>query len=132
MAIVADWGNYEETLMILKFEGRWTAKEFLEATEKTNQAIRAKPHTVNIICDLRRTGLHAPPNLLSLAKGTLRDAAPNYGNIVVLSQSRFWRMLVEVLQGTGVADMSHFHFTADVTEAYQMAENGTASATTTQ
>jgi hypothetical protein len=124
MPIITDWGNVEETLLVLKFGNEWTAKEFVQAARQTDTLLRQKSYRVNIICDLRRTGFNAPPNLLTLAKGALRDGASNVGNIVMLSQSRFWRMMIEVLQGTGVARDVCFFFTADVDEAYQLAENG--------
>ena len=53
--IKVDWGNYEESLVVLVFEDRWSLTDLRAAVTKTYALMNSKPHEVVAIVDVRRS-----------------------------------------------------------------------------
>jgi hypothetical protein len=98
MPIYAVWMDDAKTVIRQVFEGNWTLEEFL----LSNQALRAEVervgHTVHIICDLRESR-SVPSNLLSAARQTEKQLAPNVGLIVILNSGMLISTLIRIASG---------------------------------
>lgn len=94
--IKVDWGDHEETLIVWHFDDQWYAEDYACAIHQTNLLAMTKPHTVNIIMDLRRTSTLAS-RLLQTILDTLPDKSPNLYLSVMITTNKAWQTLFNII-----------------------------------
>lgn len=120
--IKVDWGDHEETIIVWHFDDAWSAEDYAIAWWQSNQFAMSKPHKVNILTDLRRTGKIAP-NLLPTLLSYLPDQSPNIGLSVMIThpENRSWAWLYGVLENFYKRPET-VRFVEQVDEAYALVE----------
>ncbi|MCA9885934.1 MAG: hypothetical protein KC615_21975 [Anaerolineae bacterium] len=121
MSINIDWGNVEETILVIKPTLRWTDEDYHREIPLLLEAIQSKPYPVDLIIDLRQV-MHNPPNLINIC----RDARIRFKDldnlIVVISNNRFWQTLNNTVIRQMPSITINVFFTRSVDEAYRAVE----------
>lgn len=122
MGMSVDWGNYEETILVIKPALRWTHEDYRREITHILDALHNKPYSVDLIIDLRQV-MHNPPNLINICRDA-RLRLKEFDNlIVVISNNRFWQTLNNtVIRQMPNAEVNVF-FTRSVDEAYRAIED---------
>jgi len=122
MGMSIDWGNYEETILVVKPALRWTHEDYRREMTRAIDAMHNKPYPVDMIIDLRQV-MHNPPNLINICRDA-RLRLKEFDNlIVVISNNRFWQTLNNtVIRQMPNAEVNVF-FTRSVDEAYRAVED---------
>ena len=122
MGMSVDWGNYEETILVIKPTLRWTHEDYRREITHILDALHNKPYSVDMIIDLRQV-MHNPPNLINICRDA-RLRFKEFDNlIVVISNNRFWQTLNNtVIRQMPNAEVNVF-FTRSVDEAYRAIED---------
>ena len=118
--IKVDWGNHEETLIVWHFDDKWYADDYAWALRYTNYLAMTKPHTVNIIMDLRRTETLAT-NLLQTILDNLPDKSPNLHVSVLITTNTAWKTMYNIILNIYKQDID-VRFVDSVDEAYDLVE----------
>ncbi len=98
MTSYVDWGNVEETLLIMKFDSKWTYEDYRSLVEEALQQLDDKDHPVDLFIDLQFT-YRFPKNLIHIMRGSSRFKHPNTRNVVVISSSTFVAKMYMVVKG---------------------------------
>lgn len=92
MSITVRWSNDEKTILVTKFEGKWTWDENYQARDMARAMLDSVEHRVDCIYDLSSTSL-LPQGLLPHAQSTVSQAHSNTGTLVIVTDSRFLSIL---------------------------------------
>lgn len=123
MAIDIDWGNCDETILILTFEKDWNANDLIDAIDQANQIIHEANQTVNLIFDMQR-GTETPDNLIYLAQMGLKKTERNrekVGIITIISQTSLWQRIFNIAIKLTPANYD-VRFVRDTHQAYDLIE----------
>ncbi|MCB9458161.1 MAG: hypothetical protein H6670_00825 [Anaerolineaceae bacterium] len=122
MGLSIDWGNVEETILIIKPALRWTDEDYHREIPLMVQKMQSKPYPVDVIIDLRQV-MHNPPNLINICRDA-RLRFKDFDNlVVVISNNHFWQTLNNTVVRQMPGIKVNVFFTRSVDEAYREVEN---------
>ncbi len=85
MPIRHEWGNPEHTIMHIIYFGEWTWDDYYASVAQVFADIATEPHRVDVIADLRSSGLPKGGRVMAHGNATLRTRPSNYGVLVVIT-----------------------------------------------
>ncbi|QPC83203.1 hypothetical protein G4Y79_02165 [Phototrophicus methaneseepsis] len=121
MGLSVDWGNIEETFIVVKLDLRWSYDDYQQAIALVLQGIRSKNHPVDVIIDVRKA-MSNPPNLIGICRDAITKFSHFDTRIVVISNSLFWQTLYSTVQRMMPNMVVDICFTASVDESYTLIE----------
>lgn len=92
-----DWGNVEETLLIITFNTGWNFKDYTDGLHELKSIALSKNHKVNLFFDFQMTK-SVPRDLPSMMKHGQNFLIDNSGIIVLISPSSVWTKLYRSFQ----------------------------------
>lgn len=121
MPIRIDWGDYDKTLLIMSFNGRWTADEYYRAINDLYIYASERDHALELMVDVRHS-VQPPQNLVTLIRSTLnQERAIAMDQVVVIVQSGFWQQIFSVARKVHGRELdTAVHFVESVDQAYSM------------
>jgi hypothetical protein len=117
--ILVDWGNQEETFLVVTIDGKWTVRDLADFMSEIIQLARSKPHDVQVIVDLQRSG-RTPKGIIAASQSILSDMPDNLTKIILLSRRSVWRSVWYAVKGMYRHSPVEFHFVKTVEEAYAL------------
>ncbi len=100
MAVYTAWHNPEKTLLIFRFEGKWTWEEFGAASSMIRLALDRCTRPVDLVFDMRATD-HLPAGALQRANQLVTNMHPMLsGFIVFVGANAFLRAFYELFRKT--------------------------------
>jgi hypothetical protein len=125
---IIDWGDDEETFIVVKFNHAWTPEDFVEAVEKIVEFAQQRNETVNVIVDLQRASI-LKGNIIALGRWGQRTARDHVDTVVVVTQSAFWQIISQMVARIYPNDvLSTIHFVNHADQAYAILEQQRDSA----
>ncbi|MEO8606269.1 MAG: hypothetical protein ABI690_00180 [Chloroflexota bacterium] len=95
MPVHIQWDNPEKSIIMARYEGRWTWEEFYQAAKDCEALAATVPHQINIIADMV-DGFLPQGAPFGHAQKVASHNGPQMGFIVVVSGSRFIQGLMNV------------------------------------
>lgn len=131
MPIDVEWDNEAKSIIRQTFEGKWTWKEFLDASNiESRNYIQSVEHKVHVISDFRESdGLPISGSALSYAKQVMMDFPENGGLVVIVDESYLLNSLVNIFRKIFRGNMGKRTYAVKtIEEAYALieAQNGEA------
>lgn len=121
MAIRVAWGSEDKTLLLNVYEGTWTLDEFYQAVRETNALLDSVNHKVNIILDVRHSGLF-PRGFMSAVRMLQQNPHRNNGIMVLVGVNTFVRVFydtfLKLFPQRGFAQV--MYIVADYEDAYSI------------
>jgi|GEM_PF-6887374 len=116
--ITVDWGNYEETIIILRVEGQWQLPSFNLATQQIGRMAVSKSGRVDLLIDIRLAD-PAPAQIARKINHDIEHRMPNIQQIIAIATPE---------QQNSLAIIANFYprlkqeilFAASVELAYQL------------
>jgi hypothetical protein len=96
MPITITWTDSQKTAYLWCFEGRWTWAEYNDAVALGNKMGDEVSHKIDVIVDLRKSGL-LPNNVLSNARVDKASDPEKLGRIALLGANLFVRRIADAL-----------------------------------
>ena len=120
--IDVDWGDANETILVWTFDNGWTAKNFMDALETSEEFVgeKLKPSIIHILLDVQHT-VHLPPDMFTLGRYAINHARNMgfKGVITIINPTTLWHRFYDALKIT-VPHTLNIQFAKDADEAYQM------------
>lgn len=120
MPISVRW-EADHHIVIWEFEGAWTWEEYYEQRGSTNEAIRKRAHTVDMIVDMTRSQL-LPKNLMTHASSAARQSPTNIGKTIFVGSNAllraFFKMFSQIYGVFEPTKADNTHMVATLDEAY--------------
>lgn len=118
--ITYDWGNHEDTLMVVYFVGRWDLDEFRYASNEIVQLAQCRDEPIVILIDLRRSS-GAPTGIMPIAFQYGRTYPKNIQRVIIISRTIIWEKLWDTIETIFGKTNFPIHFVKEVDMAYQLA-----------
>jgi len=97
MAITWVWDNEEKTIIRYIFQGAWGWEDFYQILAEVHTTMDNVEHPVNLIIDVRKSGI-LPTNALSnISRLRNAPASPNTGRAVLIGGNMFIQRLYVML-----------------------------------
>jgi hypothetical protein len=95
MPVHVQWDNPEQTVIYVRYEGRWTWEEFYQAVKETQELGASVGHRIDIIAHMMDGFVpHGAPFVHS--QNALKQKNATLGRVVVVSDNRFVQGLMSV------------------------------------
>lgn len=96
MGVLVRWLNEDQTTICYEFEENWSWDEVYILRHQTNTMIKSVAHNVNLLVEFKdfRSSL-VPNNIFSHADQLLSKIPDNFESIVILTNNRRMRLLVD-------------------------------------
>lgn len=125
--ISVDWGDPQETFLVMFIEGDWTTSMMLDTAQKVNALVKSKPYPVHLLIDMHTAGI-MPRDLFTFLPTIIRHRPKNAGKTVVISKNNVWHNLWQILQKAIHYIHEHdFLFVTDANDAYTLLRSGSDS-----
>lgn len=122
MPITLDWGNFEETFVVWKFELFWTWDELYASLTRLREMLPQQTATYHMIVDTRRCMM--PSNsLLANVRTVPRYMPANLDKIVVITTHNLLPALTQNLHRMGVMIPGQIIFVETVDDAYHLVDD---------
>lgn len=115
MPIQLFWDNAEKTILMEKYEGRWTVEDYYRLVDKFSIKCAEVPHTAHLIADLGDSSM-PPGQMLAGIQYAIKNYPPNTGIMVYVGVNRVMTMFIELGRQFSPR-FSQFVYTADTVEA---------------
>ncbi len=92
-----DWGNVEETLLIITFQTGWNFEDYSEGLKKLQEIVLSKPHDVHLFFDFQMLK-SVPRDLPRIINHGHNFMIDNVGLIVIITSSSVWTKLYRSFQ----------------------------------
>jgi hypothetical protein len=125
MPIKVEWHNEAKTVVVQRYDGRWTWDEFhIACTRDTSNLMRTVPHTVHIFADFTKAQGVPIGGAMLHARNVMQHYPPNWGTLVIVGANHFINLLVEMFRRTFSTTLGNKTFTAATLEdAYKLIES---------
>jgi len=118
--ITVDWGNYEESLLVMIFVSKWSLDDYHDAIKQAYQLGQSKPYPIAFMVDMRRSS-GAPHGFLYTSYQYARMQPNNTRCMVIISKSTIWQKLWQTaLLIYGPIANSNVIFVDSVDKAYEI------------
>lgn len=101
--ITVQWENDDKTVIHMKLVGHWCRRDFYTAIDEAFDMMRAQPHTVHIVADMRDSE-HFPRHVTEAARYYKAGSPGNRGLVVIVGAHPFIRNLIyyagQIVPGT--------------------------------
>lgn len=99
MGITLSWDDEVENLLIYKFDGKWTWGDFLQKfDEEVKIAETLNGQRYDVVADTLNSQPLPPGSGISHVYGVFKRYPQNWGKTIIVTQSRFLKMMVSVGQ----------------------------------
>jgi len=96
-AIQVDWGDYEETVILMSIRGTWTAKNFYDAMDDMVTKSQGTNASLELMVDLRNS-LKPPANIMTMIRTVLNRSLPErIEQVVVIASTSFWERMYNMV-----------------------------------
>jgi arabinogalactan endo-1,4-beta-galactosidase len=119
MPITVTWANEQKSAFCWQFQGRWNWVEYAEAMKQSNAMAREVSHPIDVIVDLRTSGM-IPSNALSYVKFERAEQPEKMGKIAVVGANSFVTTLVDILRRLNKNFESRIRMVKTMDEALQV------------
>lgn len=92
-----DWGNVEETLLIITFQTGWNFEDYSEGLKKLQEIVLSKSHDVHLFFDFQMLK-SVPRDLPRMINHGHNFMIDNVGLIVIITSSSVWTKLYRSFQ----------------------------------
>ena len=117
MPIIIEWHNESKTVVMQRYDGRWTWEEFYTAcTQDTAGLMRTVPHTVHIFADFSKAQGVPIGGAMLHARTVMQQYPPNWGTLTIIGANPFVNLLVDMFRRTFSTSLGGKTFTAATTE----------------
>ena len=121
--IVVDWGNADESLLIMKFIEKWTLEEYQDTNYKAYDMINQQSHPVVVIVDMRQSD-GTPRGFLHASHQFAKMRPAHMLTSVVLADSAVWKTLWQTaIHLYGAIENGNITFVDTVDKAYKVAND---------
>lgn len=120
MPIQLNWGDVDETFLILNFDGKWSGEDLYSSILDFFERISTKPHPIELMVDMRKS-LAPPQHLVTILRSIIKR--PHKGEVkrvVVIVNSNFWERIFSVIVQAAPHIGKKVAFVKTVDEAYLM------------
>ncbi len=99
MPVTVKWYDHREEIIVFRFEGHWTWKEFHTANEEAGAWAAQKRDMIDAIFDFEDASSVIPEDVISTGAelARLSEQLPNQGITVVVSISSWLQAIVQVI-----------------------------------
>jgi hypothetical protein len=118
MPITVEWGNAEQTIIVIRYEGRWDVKDVHAGLDKVFDMLGTVDHTVDSIVDMSQSK-SSPTNLLAAA-GRVERKAPNTGRTVIVNVNTYLKAIADIARYVAPKTVGRTYFVKSLEEAYQV------------
>jgi hypothetical protein len=94
--ITLSWQDAEETTLLIDAERGWAWDEMFLITQRANEMILSKTHTVDSIYNFNQTTAPFNTALLSQMNAITRNPPPNAGKVYIVDSLAFGIKMVEI------------------------------------
>lgn len=119
-----DWGNREETILVMTFQEGWGAADWMNAIDQLDIVYSNAKQTIHLILDMQHSA-ESPSNLIHLTQlGLQKDKTGKnkVGIVTIISKTGFWKRIFDVVSRL-VKVRYDVHFVSDTHEAYKIIES---------
>lgn len=122
MPIEVDWGNQEETLIVMKINGKWTSEEFNRAMSQLSELSKSKSYQPTLMADLRYA-MYTPVGFLSTLRAAMRSREEMIDCAIVVTTSGLWQKMIDIIEQASTLRVTiPLHFVETIDEAYALLE----------
>lgn len=118
MPITVEWGNAEQSIIVIRYEGRWDVKDMHAGLDKVFDMLSTVHHTVDSIVDMTQSK-SSPTNLLAAA-GRVERKAPNTGRTVIVAVNTYLKAIADIARYVAPKTVGRTYFVKTLEEAYQV------------
>lgn len=98
MSIQIRWFDDTKRIVLWEFVGQWTLDELHTIyTKSHNMCLEVPEHTVNALVDMTRSPDTIPSSIFSSLTARRRTEAPNFGMVVIVSNSTLIKVFVNIM-----------------------------------
>jgi hypothetical protein len=127
MMIAIDWGDVNETFLVMSIKGSWTSKELIEIVAKTNDLVSSKPYPVHLLVDAHDAG-NLPVDAMRLIPTLVRQRPSNSGETIIITQNNIWQNMWNILQpAIRYLNKNDLRFVTNANDAYDLLRADTAA-----
>lgn len=121
MPIHLNWGDVDETFLILNFDGQWSGEDLYTNIKDFFERVATKDHPIELMVDMRQS-LAPPQHLVTMLRSIInRPHDGNVKRVVVIVNSNFWQRIFSVIAKSVQRNISKkVTFVETVDEAYSM------------
>lgn len=119
MAVLVDWGDSDEIILLWRAEETWTWKDAQYALKQSSHLIEGTTQTVILLLDLRRTTIN-PNNLLKLMPEVCKRKPKEIARTVVIDDRGIVYSLFQMLRQQYPTAMENCVLVDNVDDAYRM------------
>jgi hypothetical protein len=116
MPVEIDWGDQEETLLVIKIRGEWNASQLFTAQQKGCSLAETKPHLVDVIADMRAASVKMT-GLVPLSRRAIQIRPTNLGYVAIITTTNYWAQIYRAVPDT-LKQALNIGFVNDVDAAY--------------
>jgi hypothetical protein len=118
MPITVEWGNAEQSIVVIRYEGRWDGKDVHTALDQVFDMLSTVDHTVDFIVDMSQSK-STPTNLLAAA-GRVERRAPNTGRTVIVAVNTYLKAIADIARYVAPKTVGRTYFVKTLEEAYEV------------
>ena len=96
MPIEIDWGDLDNTIIVMIIKGRWTGEQFYTVVDDLHAMSNEQDAPVRLIADMRYTQ-STPKNFLPMLKAVVKRPNFNIKHAIVVKRSNYWERLIQML-----------------------------------
>src|SRR5215510_5936004 len=101
MPIIVEWQDEAKTVVLQRYDGRWTWDEFYVAcTQDTVNLMRTVPHTVHIFADFTKAQGVPIGGAMLHARNVMQHYPANWGTLIIVGANHFINLLVDMFRRT--------------------------------
>ena len=113
MPIIVEWHNAEKTIVLQRYEGRWTWDEFYVAcTQDSAGLMKSVTHTVHLFADFSKAEGVPIGGAMLHARNVMQHYPENWGTLTIIGANHFVNLLVDMFKKTFATDLGRRTFTA--------------------
>jgi len=129
--IQIDWGDQDETIMVMKLPQHWDATDYYMACDRLRQMAQTHPGPLVLVVDTRAS-LAWPEGNLTLFRHALRNRNGQMSGVVIIVRSEYIPRTVQMLPDYATSGAQHWmRFTKTVDEAYARVDQMLSTAAST-
>lgn len=120
MAIEVRWDNPEKTILLQKFEGKWSGAEYYASLDEMSVLLKDAPQRVHLVGDMTNSIGIPALNLLAASGRVVKMVEHQFATITVVKAHNYFQSLVNVVRRMSPALAERVYFVNTLDEAYKL------------
>lgn len=120
MAIEVRWDNPEKTILLQKFEGKWSGAEYYASLDEMSVLLKDVPQRVHLVGDMTNSIGIPALNLLAASGRVVKMVEHQFATITVVKAHNYFQSLVNVVRRMSPALAERVYFVNTLDEAYKL------------